>query len=116
MSARSARRTRPLPAAACAEDFERLHAANQVSGDDLAKLNDRVPLTPASAGSVITSLDLEPASGLFALSWVQSTPTSNVSALAADQSTQASAFVAIQNSVAPANLQATATSEGTAGR
>ena len=73
-------------------------------------------LTPASAGSVITSLDLEPASGLFALSWVQSTPASNASAQSWDQSTQASAFLANQNTVAPANLQATATLEGAAGR
>ncbi len=59
-------------------------------------------LTPASSGSVITSLDLEPASALFALSWIQST--------------QESGFLGNQNTVAPANVQATATQEGAAGR
>ena len=59
-------------------------------------------LTPASSGSVITSLDLEPASALFALSWIQST--------------QESGFLGHQNTVAPANVQATATQEGAAGR
>ena len=59
-------------------------------------------LTPVSNSSVITSLDLESASALFALSWIQST--------------QESGFVGIQNTVAPANVQATATQEGAAGR
>ena len=59
-------------------------------------------LTPASSSSVISSLDLESASGVFALAWIQST--------------QASGFLGHQIAVAPADMQATATREGAAGR
>jgi hypothetical protein len=59
-------------------------------------------LTPNSSSSVITSLDLEPANVLFALAWVQSM--------------QQSGFIARQNTVAPADLQAAAAQEGAAGR
>jgi hypothetical protein len=59
-------------------------------------------LTPASDGSVITSLDLESADALFALSWIQST--------------QESGFLPNQVTVVPANVQAAAVQEGAAGR
>jgi hypothetical protein len=59
-------------------------------------------ITPATSGSVITSLDLEPANVLFAVSWVQSA--------------QPSGFILEQNTVTPANLQAAATQEGASSR
>ena len=55
-----------------------------------------------SPSSVITSLDLEPANILFAVSWIQSA--------------QQSGFELLQNTVAPADLQAAAAAEGAAGR
>jgi hypothetical protein len=58
--------------------------------------------SPASASSVITSLDLEPANVLFAVSWVQSA--------------QQSGFEFVQNTVATADLQAAATQEGASSR
>jgi hypothetical protein len=54
--------------------------------------------SPASPSSVITSLDLEPANVLFALAWVQSM--------------QQTVFQPVQNTVAPANLEAAANQEG----
>jgi hypothetical protein len=58
--------------------------------------------TPASAQSVITSLDLEPADVLFAVSWIQTA--------------QQTGFVLVQNTVAAANLEAAATQEGASSR
>jgi hypothetical protein len=55
-------------------------------------------ISPVASSSVITSLDLEPADMLFGLSWVQST--------------QSSGFQLVQQTVAPADLQAAATQEG----
>lgn len=55
-------------------------------------------VSPTSAGSVITSLDLEPAQDLFALSWVQT-------------NTQTS-FDQRVSTLAPQGLQAAATQEG----
>jgi hypothetical protein len=54
--------------------------------------------SPASATSVITSLDLEPASALFAVSWIQTA--------------QQTEFEREENAVSAANLQAAATQEG----
>jgi hypothetical protein len=58
--------------------------------------------SPASAESVITSLDLEPANVLFAVSWIQSA--------------QQSGFELVQNTVAATDLQAAATQEGASSR
>jgi hypothetical protein len=58
--------------------------------------------SPASAASVITSLDLEPANVLFAVSWIQSA--------------QQTGFELVQNTVTAANLQAAATQEGASSR
>jgi hypothetical protein len=58
--------------------------------------------SPASAASVITSLDLEPANILFAVSWIQSA--------------QQTAFERVGNSVPAANIQAAASQEGASGR
>lgn len=58
--------------------------------------------SPASAASVVTSLDLEPDSVLFAVSWIQSA--------------QASGFELVQNTVTAANLPAAATQEGASSR
>ena len=58
--------------------------------------------SPASAASVINSLDLEPANVLFAVSWIQS----------AEQT----GFGLVQNTVTAADLQAAATLEGAASR
>jgi hypothetical protein len=58
--------------------------------------------SPASAQSVITSLDLEPANVLFAVSWIQST--------------QQTGFELVQNTVVAANLEAAATQEGASSR
>ena len=54
--------------------------------------------SPASAASVITSLDLEPDSALFAVSWIQSA--------------QQTSFELEQNTVPAATLQAAAAQEG----
>jgi hypothetical protein len=54
--------------------------------------------SPASATSVITSLDLEPADALFAVSWIQSA--------------QQTAFERVQNTVPAADLQSAADQEG----
>ena len=58
--------------------------------------------SPASAASVITSLDLEPANALFAIAWIQSA--------------QQTGFEPVQNTVTAANLQAAATQEGASSR
>lgn len=58
--------------------------------------------SPASAASVITSLDLEPANVLFAVSWIQSA--------------QQTDFDLVENTVAAADLQAAATREGASSR
>ena len=58
--------------------------------------------SPASAASVITSLDLEPTNILFAVSWIQSA--------------QATGFELVQNTVTAANLPAAATQEGGSSR
>jgi hypothetical protein len=58
--------------------------------------------SPASAASVITSLDLEPANVLFAMSWIQSA--------------QRTGFELVQNTVTAANLPAAATQEGASSR
>jgi hypothetical protein len=58
--------------------------------------------SPASAASVITSLDLEPANILFAVSWIQSA--------------QQTGFELVQNTVTAANLSAAATQEGASSR
>jgi hypothetical protein len=58
--------------------------------------------SPASAQSVITSLDLEPANVLFAVSWMQSA--------------QQSGFELVQNTVTAASLEAAATQEGASSR
>jgi hypothetical protein len=58
--------------------------------------------SPASAQSVITSLDLEPANVLFAVSWIQSA--------------QQTGFELVQNTVTAENLQAAATQEGASSR
>jgi hypothetical protein len=58
--------------------------------------------SPASAASVITSLDLEPANILFAVSWIQSA--------------QQTGFELLQNTVTAANLPAAATQEGASSR
>ena len=58
--------------------------------------------SPASAASVITSLDLEPANVLFAVSWIQSA--------------QQTGFELVQNTVTAANLPAAATQEGASSR
>jgi hypothetical protein len=58
--------------------------------------------SPASAASVVTSLDLEPANVLFAVSWIQSA--------------QQTGFELEQNTVTAANLPAAATQEGASGR
>jgi hypothetical protein len=54
--------------------------------------------SPASAASVITSLDLEPENVLFAVGWIQSA--------------QQTVFERVQNTVAPADLEAAANQEG----
>jgi hypothetical protein len=54
--------------------------------------------SPGSASSVITSLDLEPDNVLFAVAWVQTA--------------QQTVFQAVQNTVAPASLEAAANQEG----
>jgi hypothetical protein len=58
--------------------------------------------SPASAASVVTSLDLEPANVLFAVSWIQSA--------------QQTGFELVQNTVTAANLPAAATQEGASSR
>jgi len=58
--------------------------------------------SPASAASVINSLDLEPANVLFAVAWIQSA--------------QATGFELVENTVTAANLQAAATQEGASSR
>jgi hypothetical protein len=58
--------------------------------------------SPASAASVVTSLDLEPANVLFAVSWIQSA--------------QQTVFELVQNTVTAANLPAAATEEGASSR
>jgi hypothetical protein len=58
--------------------------------------------SPASAASVMTSLDLEPANILFAVSWIQSA--------------QQTGFELVQNTVTAANLPAAATQEGASSR
>jgi hypothetical protein len=58
--------------------------------------------SPASAASVITSLDLEPANILFAVSWIQSA--------------QQTGFQLVQNTVTAANLPAAAAQEGASSR
>jgi hypothetical protein len=58
--------------------------------------------SPASAASVITSLDLEPANILFAVSWIQSA--------------QQTGFELVQNTVTAVNLPAAATQEGASSR
>ena len=58
--------------------------------------------SPASAASVITSLDLEPANILFAVSWIQSA--------------QQTGFELVQNTVTAANLPAAAAQEGASSR
>ena len=58
--------------------------------------------SPASAQSVITSLDLEPANVLFAVSWIQSA--------------QQTGFEFVQNTVSAANLEAAATQESASSR
>jgi hypothetical protein len=59
-------------------------------------------LAPMSSHSVIKSLDLEPANVLFAIAWVQDPAHDG--------------FVAVQQTIAPADLQAAAAAEGAAGR
>jgi hypothetical protein len=58
--------------------------------------------SPATAASVITSMDLEPADALFAVSWIQSA--------------QQSGFELVQNTVAPASLPEAAAQEGASSR
>ena len=58
--------------------------------------------SPASAQSVVTSLDLEAANVLFAVSWVQSA--------------QQTGFELVQNTVTATNLEASATQEGASSR
>lgn len=58
--------------------------------------------SPGSSSSVITALDLEPANALFAVAWVQTK--------------QQTAFQPVQNTVAPANLEAAANQEGASSR
>jgi hypothetical protein len=58
--------------------------------------------SPASAASVVTSLDLEPANALFAVSWIQSA--------------QQTGFELVQNTVTAANLPAAAAQEGASSR
>jgi hypothetical protein len=58
--------------------------------------------SPASAASVINSLDLEPANVLFAVAWIQSA--------------QQPGFELVQNTVTAANLSAAATQEGASSR
>jgi hypothetical protein len=58
--------------------------------------------SPASAASVINSLDLEPANVLFAVAWIQSA--------------QQTGFDFVENTVTPANLATAATQEGASGR
>lgn len=58
--------------------------------------------SPASASSVITSMDLEPASILFAVSWIESSVQTG--------------FTPVQNTVAPADLEAAANLEGASAR
>jgi hypothetical protein len=58
--------------------------------------------SPASAASVINSLDLEPANVLFAVAWIQSS--------------HASGFELVQNTVTAANLPAAANQEGASSR
>jgi hypothetical protein len=57
-------------------------------------------VSPAAAGSVATSLDLEPANQLFAVSWVQA------------PSDAQSSFSLVQNTVSADGLQAAASQEG----
>jgi hypothetical protein len=59
-------------------------------------------ISPASAGSVITSLDIEPAQDLFALSWVQTNTQTG--------------FDQHVSTLAPQALQAAATQEGLSSR
>jgi hypothetical protein len=61
-------------------------------------------ITPAAGNAVVTSIDLEPASQLFAASWVE-LPAAGLGS-----------FSPVQNTVAPADLQAAATLEGGNGR
>ena len=58
--------------------------------------------SPGSASSVITSLDLEAGNALFAVAWIQSA--------------QQTGFQPVQNTVAPANLEAAANLEGASSR
>jgi hypothetical protein len=58
--------------------------------------------SPASAASVVTSLDLEPANVLFAVAWIQSA--------------QQTGFEPMQNTVTAANLPAAAAQEGASRR
>ncbi len=58
--------------------------------------------SPASAASVVTSLDLEPDNVLFAVAWIQSE--------------QQTSFERVQNTVPEANLEAAANQEGANGR